>query len=176
MGRFNNQSIGPEDRLPQDRQLTREGAVTITLWRPRIPQNTGSIARLCAATGSRLDLIEPFFEIDDRKLRRAGLDYWHLLDVRVFSSFERWLEKNPQITPWLIEVKGPKYYSTAQFQANDFLFFGDEQEGLAPELFQRWPNRHLALPQQGVRSLNLAMCAGIVTYEALRQLNWLGLR
>ena len=175
MGRKNNHFVSPNERQPQDHKLTRPGALTLVLVHPRIPQNTGSIARLCAATGSRLDLVRPLFEIDDRKLIRAGLDYWPLLDVRIFSSLEEWFEKNADAKPWLIEVGGPKNHTEAKFSKGDFILFGDEQDGLAPSLLAQMPDRHLRIPQQGVRSMNLSMCAGIVTFEALRQLGWLGL-
>jgi tRNA (cytidine/uridine-2'-O-)-methyltransferase len=175
VGRKHNVFISNEDRRPEDRKLTRPGALTIVLLNPRIPQNTGSIARMCAATGSRLDIVNPFFEINDSKLKRAGLDYWPLLDVRVFQNFNEWQESEPQARPWLVEVGGRINYSEASYSAGDFLVFGDEQDGIAPSLLERWPERHLRIPQQGVRSLNLAMSAGIVCFEALRQLDWLGL-
>ncbi len=176
MGRKENLNVSAEERAPKDRKLTLPGALTIVLLKPRIPQNTGSIARMCAATGSRLDLISPFFKIDDAKLKRAGLDYWPLLDVRIFDSFDEWQLANPQKTPWLVEVGGGTIYTEAQFNKDDAIFFGDEQEGIAPELLARWPERHLRIPQQGVRSMNLAMTVGIVGFEALRQLGWLNLK
>jgi tRNA (cytidine/uridine-2'-O-)-methyltransferase len=175
MGRKQNHFVGPADRKPSDRQLTLPDSLRIVLLHPRIPQNTGSIARLCAATGSRLELIRPFFEIDDKKLQRAGLDYWHLLDVQIFASLEDWLEKNSDVNPWLIENTGTLGYSQATYSKSDVLMFGDEQDGIPDSLMQRFPGRGLRIPQQNVRSMNLAMCAGIVTFEALRQLNFLGL-
>ncbi|NCN26903.1 tRNA (cytidine(34)-2'-O)-methyltransferase [bacterium] len=158
-----------------DRSLSAPNALTIVLYQPRIPQNTGSIARMCAATGSRLDLINPLFEIDDKKLKRAGLDYWHLLDVRHFESLEDWQKQNSQITPWLVEVGSPKKYTDAQFSQADYLMFGDEQDGIPEALLKQCPDQHLSLPQQGVRSLNLATSVAVVTYEALRQLDWYSL-
>ena len=175
MGRHNNDQVGPDDRKPQDRKLTRPGSFTVVLLKPRIPQNTGTIARMCAATGCRLDLIAPLFEIDDRKLARAGLDYWHLLDVRVFESWESWKLANPGARPWMVEVAGPSIYSNAKYSEGDFLMFGDEQDGIDPAILALDPERNLRIPQQGVRSLNLAMSVGIVTYESLRQVGWLGL-
>jgi tRNA (cytidine/uridine-2'-O-)-methyltransferase len=172
MGRIHNIEVDSEGRQPKDRKLTREGALTIVLFQPRIPQNTGSIARMCAATGSRLELINPFFKIDDAKLKRAGLDYWHLLDVHFFESLEEWKAKHTGAQPWLVEVGGPKIYSEASFAAGDYLMFGDEQEGIPEEYLAELRSRHLRLPQQNVRSLNLATSVGIVTFEALRQLNW----
>jgi len=182
MGRHNNTTIGSDERKPLDRKLTREGGLTIVLLHPRIPQNTGSIARLCAATGSRLDLIKPLFEIDDRKLRRAGLDYWHLLDVRFFNSLEHWLEEgfqdsspSPESKLWIVEVGAQNVYSDVQFSKGDFIMFGDEQDGIPPELMEKHKAQTLRLPQQGVRSLNLSNVVSVVTYEALKQIGWLGL-
>jgi tRNA (cytidine/uridine-2'-O-)-methyltransferase len=131
---------------------------------------------MCAATGSRLELINPFFKIDDSKLKRAGLDYWHLLDVEIFDSLDDWMNKHPNKIPWLLEVKGPKIYTDVKYAPQDFLMFGDEQEGIPESLLKTHPEKHLSLPQQGVRSLNLATTVGIVTFEALRQLNWLYLK
>jgi len=175
MGRKNNHFVSADERQPQDRRLTRPEALTIVLVHPRIPQNTGSIARLCAATGSRLDLIRPLFEIDDNKLKRAGLDYWPLLDVRVFESLDAWFAANTSVSPWLVEVGGPTVYTEAPFREGDFIFFGDEQDGIPPSLLERFQDKHLRIPQQGVRSMNLSNCVSIVTFEALRQLGWLGL-
>ena len=175
MGRKHNHFVTQEERRPEDRKLTRDGALTIVLVHPRIPQNTGSIARLCAATGSRLDLIRPLFPIDDAKLKRAGLDYWHLLDVRVFESIEDWFKKNMGAKPWLVEVGGAKIYAEASFVQGDFIMFGDEQDGIPPSLLEKFPQQSLRIPQQGVRSMNLSNCVSLVTYEALRQLGWLGL-
>ncbi|NCN28503.1 tRNA (cytidine(34)-2'-O)-methyltransferase [bacterium] len=175
MGRKSNTFIDEEGRQPKDRKLTREGALTIVLLHPRIPQNTGSIARLCAATGSRLDLVRPLFEIDDTKLKRAGLDYWHLLDVRHFESWDAWQLANPDARPWFVEVGGSKLHSEANYQSGEFIVFGDEQDGILPSLLEKYSDRTLRLPQQGVRSINLSNAVSVVTYEALRQLNWLGL-
>lgn len=169
MGRKQNTFVEQEARAPKDHKLTREGAFTIVLQRPRIPQNTGAIARMCAATGSRLELIAPFFEISDAKLKRAGLDYWPLLDVKVFDDNEAWFEAHPDVLPWFVEVGSPKLYTEASFNDGDYLFFGDEQDGVSPSILEKYPDRHLFIPQINVRSMNLAMCVGVVTFEALRQ-------
>lgn len=166
------------DRIPQDRSLSRPDALTLVLLHPRIPQNAGNVARLCAATGSRLHLIRPLFTIDDRKLRRAGLDYWHLLDVRVFSDWAEWETEHRTILDtgraWLIEVGGEKHYADITYQPGDCLIFGDEGKGLPQELLRQHLDHTLHLPQQGVRSLNLSNAVAVVCYEALRQLNWRG--
>lgn len=175
MGRKHNHHVSEDERRPKERKLTRPGALTIALLNPRIPQNTGSIARLCAATGSRLDIINPFFKIEDSKLKRAGLDYWPLLDVEIFDRPEDWIEARGFGTarlPWLVEVGGTKNYTEATYAPNDVIVFGDEQDGIAPSLLAQWPERHVHLPQINVRSLNLAMTVGIVAYEALRQIQW----
>lgn len=169
MGRFQNQTISSEQRRPGETGLSDADGLRIVLVHPRIPQNTGSVARLCAATGSRLDLINPLFAIDDAKLRRAGLDYWHLLDVTVYASIEEWIERNPQARPWFVELGAQRSYSDAHFATGDALVFGDEQEGIPQWWLKKDPERHVSIPQKGVRSMNLAMCAGIVTFEALRQ-------
>lgn len=169
------ESAVEESRQALDRKLTQEGALTIVLLNPRIPQNTGTIARMCAATGSRLDIINPLFEIDDKKLRRAGLDYWHLLDVRVFENWDHWQKENPKARAWFVEVQGQEIYSNARYQKGDCLVFGDEGKGIPQEILDQHPKHTLRIPQQGVRSLNLSNAASLVTYEALRQLNWLQL-
>ncbi len=176
MGRKQNTFIAAEERAPRDRKLTHPDGLRIVLLHPRIPQNTGSIARLSAATGSRLELIRPLFEIDDRKLIRAGLDYWPLLDVLVYNSLDEWIEANPKANPWLVENTGETTYSKANFQKSDVLIFGDEQDGIPDSLSEKYPGRTLRIPQQGVRSMNLAMCVGIVTFEALRQLEFLEMK
>lgn len=180
MGTKQNNEIDEADRAPRNRQRTSPDALTIVLVHPRIPQNAGSVARLCAATGSRLDLVQPLFRIDDKKLKRAGLDYWPLLDVRVFDNLDQWFAANPaavaeQQRCWFVEVGGATIYTDATFQPGDVLFFGDEEAGLSSGLLAAHPNRTLRLPQQGVRSLNLATAVSIVCYEALRQLHWLTL-
>jgi tRNA (cytidine/uridine-2'-O-)-methyltransferase len=175
MGRHSNQSISQDERKPGHTGLSDPNGLRIVLVHPRIPQNTGSIARLCAATGSRLDLIAPLFAIDDAKLKRAGLDYWPLLDVTVYTSIEDWKLKNATTKPWFVELGATKPYTEAKFQVADTLIFGDEQAGIPEAWMQEFEGQHISIPQRGVRSINLAMCAGIVTFEALRQLNFTNL-
>jgi tRNA (cytidine/uridine-2'-O-)-methyltransferase len=117
--------------------------------------------------------VEPFFKIDDAKLKRAGLDYWPYLDVFTFASVDEWLEaRKLDQNFWLVEVGGAQNYSDVTYARKDMLIFGDEQEGIPQEWLDKWKNRHVAIPQKNVRSLNLATSAGIVTFEALRQLSW----
>lgn len=184
MGRTINTQITGEDRRPSNflernqdsddktKYASHPEGLKIVLLRPRIPQNTGSIARMCAATGCSLDIVEPFFEIDDKKLKRAGLDYWPYLDVFTFKSLDEWLEARQANPMWLVEVNAPHVYTDVTYARADMLVFGDEQEGIPNEWLQKWSSRHIAIPQKNVRSLNLATSVGIVTYEALRQLNW----
>lgn len=172
MGRHSNQTISQNDRKPGQTGLSDPNGLRLVLVHPRIPQNTGSIARLCAATGSRLDLIAPLFAIDDTKLKRAGLDYWPLLDVAVYESIAEWKAKNTQTRPWLVELGATRSYAQAEFAPADTLIFGDEQAGIPADWLQEDVDRHISIPQRGVRSMNLAMCAGIVTFEALRQLDF----
>lgn len=175
MGRHQNQSIQQNQRRPGETGLSDPDGIRIVLVHPRIPQNTGSVARLCAATGSRLDLIAPLFAIDDAKLKRAGLDYWPLLDVTVYASVEEWRARNSTCLPWFVELGAHQSYTDAKYTRGDTLIFGDEQEGIPLDWLNEYPERHVSIPQRGVRSMNLAMCAGIVTFEAQRQLNFAGL-
>ncbi|HVJ64161.1 MAG TPA: tRNA (cytidine(34)-2'-O)-methyltransferase [Bdellovibrionota bacterium] len=176
MGRFQNDQIDAAQRRPAETGLSLSDGLRIVLVHPRIPQNTGSVARLCAATGSRLDLIAPLFAIDDAKLRRAGLDYWPLLDVKVYASVDEWREQNASTKPWFVELGAAKAYTEAKFEVADTLVFGDEQAGVPQSWLREFPERHISIPQRGVRSMNLAMCAGIVSFEALRQLEFRGLQ
>ena len=171
MGRKINTQVTSDDRRPVNHFASHPQGLKIVLVRPRIPQNTGSIARMCAATGCSLDLVAPFFKIDDNKLKRAGLDYWPYLDVFTFDSIEAWLEARKPQNFWLAEVGAPRSYSNVSYSRGDYLIFGDEQEGIPLEWLEKWKEKHISIPQKAVRSLNLATSVGIVTYEALRQLN-----
>jgi tRNA (cytidine/uridine-2'-O-)-methyltransferase len=172
MGRKHNHFVSDHERKPMAREDFGRGPFTIVLLQPRIPQNTGAIARMCAATGSRLHLVNPFFSIEDRQLKRAGLDYWPLLDVRVYPSFDQWSSENAQLRPWFVEVGGSSTYTQVSFQEGDALVFGDEQDGIQPSILSQNPTQHIRIPQTGVRSMNLAMCVGVVCFEGLRQLGW----
>jgi tRNA (cytidine/uridine-2'-O-)-methyltransferase len=169
MGRFKNEALSDDQRRPHQSGLSDPNGFKIVLFEPRIPQNTGAIARMCAATGCSLELVAPFFKIDDAKLKRAGLDYWHLLDVRFFESVEEWLEKNKETRSWFVELGSTKSYTEANFQAKDALVFGDEQGGIREDVLERFKDHHISIPQKNVRSMNLSNCASIVTFEALRQ-------
>lgn len=152
--------------------------LNIVLVCPEIHQNTGNIARTCAATGARLHLIRPLgFEITDKALRRAGLDYWYLLDVVIYDSLEDFLEKNRGAALWLMSTKAPRDYTEAAFGDGDFLLFGPESRGLPETLLEQYRERCLKIPMlEEARSLNLSNSAAIVLYEALRQLEFPGMR
>lgn len=144
----------------------------IVLIEPEIPPNTGSIARLCAATGTILHLVGKLgFAIDDKHLKRAGLDYWQAVDVRLWHDLEALLTAYPAARLWYTSKKAAKTHIQADFQPGDMLVFGKESLGLPEELLRRNAQQSLRIPIHSpiVRSLNLANAAGIVLYEALRQ-------
>ena len=143
----------------------------IVLHEPEIPQNTGNIARTCAVTGAKLHIIKPMgFEIDDKKLKRAGLDYWHLLGVKYYESLDDFFSqhKNPRI--FLASTKAAKIHSDAEFCDGDFIFFGKETKGLPEDFIKANIDSAIRIPMiDEARSLNLSNSVAIVLYEALRQ-------
>ena len=144
----------------------------IVLVEPEIPPNTGNIARLCGATGTILHLVGKLgFSIDDKHLKRAGLDYWEAVDVQRWESLQELQEKFPEGRFWYTSKKAVKSHVQADFQAGDFLVFGKETLGLSEELLQSNAEQSIRIPIHNtvVRSLNLSTSAGIVLYEALRQ-------
>ena len=144
----------------------------IVLVEPEIPPNTGNIARLCAATGSRLHLVGKLgFSTDDRYLKRAGLDYWDSVDVRLWQGLDQLWEAFPQGRFFYLSTKPAKSYLEADFRPGDFMVFGKETKGLPEELLRANPDTAVTIPMPAgaVRSLNLSTSAGIVLYEALRQ-------
>jgi tRNA (cytidine/uridine-2'-O-)-methyltransferase len=145
----------------------------VVLYEPEIPPNTGSVARLCAATLTSLHLIEPLgFQIDDKHLRRAGLDYWEFVDLRVHKSWQEFLKYSGANTLLYFSKRAAQSYTAARYRENDFLVFGPETRGLPQELLDKNPKHAYRIPMQGqgVRSLNLSNAVSIVLYEALRQL------
>ena len=146
----------------------------IVLVEPEIPQNTGNIARTCAATGTKLHIVKPMgFTIDDKKLKRAGLDYWHLLGVVYYENLEDFFEKTKGGRYFFATTKGKNIYSDAEFLDNDYILFGKETKGLPEELLYENPNYCIRIPMiDEARSLNLSNSAAIVVYEALRQNNF----
>lgn len=143
----------------------------IVLVEPEIPQNTGNIARTCAATGSALHIIKPMgFTIDDKKLKRAGLDYWHLLGVKYYDGLEDFFSQNPDGRYFYSTTKAQNSYSQMEFKDGDFILFGKETKGLPEELLYKNPERCMRIPMiNEARSLNLSNAVAIVVYEALRQ-------
>lgn len=148
--------------------------LNIVLVEPQIPQNTGNIARTCAATGARLHLVEPMgFRVDDKKLKRAGLDYWYLLDITYYDSWADFLEKNPDARCFFFTTKGRCRYSDPQYPDNAFLVFGREDAGLPEALLRQHPDDCVRLPmREEARSLNLSNTVAIGVYEVLRQWNF----
>ena len=145
--------------------------VNIVLHQPEIPQNTGNIARTCAATGAALHLIRPLgFEIDDRKLKRAGLDYWHYLDITYYDDEADFFAKNPEAAIYYFSTKAPRAYTEIVYPERVFLMFGRETRGLPEELLAKHPESTVRIPMlPGLRSLNLSNSAAIAVYEVLRQ-------
>ena len=144
--------------------------LNIVLVEPQIPQNTGNIARTCAATGARLHIIKPMgFLIDDKKLKRAGLDYWQYLDITYYDGLEDFFSKNDGAF-FYFTTKGQKVYSDAEYPNKAYLFFGREDKGLPEELLFRNKETALRLPMEGeIRSLNLSNTVCVAVYEVLRQ-------
>jgi tRNA (cytidine/uridine-2'-O-)-methyltransferase len=147
--------------------------IHVVLVEPEIPPNTGNVGRLCLATGAVLHLIEPLgFSLDDRLLKRAGLDYWHLVDVRRWPSWQAFCEAAPAgARLFFLTTKTERPYWDAAFKDGDYLVFGRETKGLPEELLAKHADACLTIPmQKQTRSLNLATSVGIVLYEAVRQL------
>ena len=145
--------------------------INIVLHCPEIPQNTGNIARTCAATGAALHLIRPLgFEIDDAKLKRAGLDYWQYLDITYYDNEEDFFEKNAGESIYYFSTKAPRAYTEIAYPDRVFLMFGRETRGLPEKLLAKHPDETVRIPMlPGLRSLNLSNSAAIAVYEVLRQ-------
>lgn len=149
----------------------------IVLYEPEIPPNTGNIIRLCANTGSRLHLIEPLgFELDDAKLKRAGLDYDEFASVRTYPSFENFIQQVKPVRVYALSTHGQRSFFDVEFKQGDAFMFGPETRGLPKDLLQQLGGQHvLRLPMQAdSRSLNLSNTAAIAVYEAWRQINFIG--
>ena len=144
--------------------------MNIVLYQPEIPQNTGNIARTCAATGSMLHLIKPLgFSLEDKYLKRAGLDYWRMMQFRVYEDFQELLDAYPNARMHFLSTKAPRCYTEAVYQPDDFLVFGCETRGLPESLLEKVYDRCVRIPMvPDARSLNLSNSVAIVLYEALR--------
>ena len=151
--------------------------INIALIEPEIPQNTGNIARSCAATGAKLHLVKPLgFEIDDRKLKRAGLDYWGELDITYYENLHEFMEKNGASPMFFFTTKAPRCYADVSYPDGSFIVFGKETAGLPEELLKENPEKCVRIPmRENLRSLNLSNAVAIALYEALRSNGFEGL-
>ena len=151
--------------------------MNIVLLEPEIPANTGNIGRTCVATGTRLHLIEPLgFDISDKAVRRAGMDYWKDLDLSVYENFEEFLEKNPGARIYMATTKAEKTYTECTYGPDDYIMFGKESAGIPEEILLKYRETCVRIPMIGeIRSLNLGNSVAIMLYEALRQNNFEGM-
>lgn len=152
--------------------------LNVVLVEPEIPQNCGNIARTCAATGARLHLVRPLgFDISEKAVKRAGLDYWRLVEVFDYENLEDFFRRNPRASDlWLTTTKAPRSYAQADFRDGCWLFFGKETAGLPEDFRQAHANRCIRLPmREEARSLNLSNTVAVCVYEALRQTGFPGL-
>jgi tRNA (cytidine/uridine-2'-O-)-methyltransferase len=149
----------------------------IVLYQPEIPQNTGNIARLCAATGCALHLIGPLgFSLQDRHMKRAGLDYWHLVNVYKYDSLQDFYERWNGSRFYFVTTKGTRYYSEFDYQPGDFIVFGKETAGLPQDMIGMNPDQCMRIPMvEGARCLNLANSVAIIVYGGLHRHNFRGL-
>jgi tRNA (cytidine/uridine-2'-O-)-methyltransferase len=152
--------------------------LNIVLVEPEIPQNCGNIARTCAATRSRLHLIRPLgFDISEKAVRRAGLDYWNLVEVIDYENLDDFFARNQVERMWCLSTKAPRCYTEATFQDGDYLFFGKETKGLPEDFLEAHRNSCIKIPMlEEARSLNLSNAVAITVYEALRQLSFPGMK
>lgn len=152
--------------------------MNIVLLEPEIPANTGNIGRTCVATGTRLHLIEPLgFDIDEKAVRRAGLDYWKDLDLTVYSDYADFLNRNPGARLFMATTKAKRSYTAVNFAPDDYIMFGKESAGIPEEILMEHEETCIRIPMIGdIRSLNLGNSVAIVLYEALRQNDFAGMR
>ena len=152
--------------------------ITVVLLEPEIPQNTGNIARTYAATGASLHIIKPMgFEIDDKKLKRAGLDYWHQLDITYYENIEDFYERNPDSAVFYYTTKAPRKHTDVSYPKKVYLMFGKETKGLPEELLRKNADACVRIPMRNtLRSLNLSNAVAIAVYEAFRQRDFEGLK
>jgi tRNA (cytidine/uridine-2'-O-)-methyltransferase len=155
-------------------------SINIVFVNPEIPPNTGNIARTCAATGTKLHLVKPLgFNIDDKSVKRAGLDYWPYVDLEVHESLDAFMEKYGNERLWLATTKGASIYADVEYKDGDFILFGRETAGLPKEFVEAHPGRGVRIPMSEdtrARSFNLSNSANIILFEALRQLGFPGLK
>ena len=149
-------------------------ALNIVLYEPEIPANTGNIGRTCVATGTRLHLIEPLgFRLNDKTVKRAGMDYWQHLDVTRYDDWEDFLERNPDAKIYFATTKAKHVYTEVEYEPDAYIMFGKESAGIPEEILVKYPEQCIRIPMIGeTRSLNLSNSVAIVLYEALRQNNF----
>ena len=152
--------------------------MNIVLHEPEIPANTGNIGRTCVATGTSLHLIKPLgFDISDKAVRRAGMDYWKELDLHVYETFEEFVERNPGAKIYMATTKAKKAYTEVEYTENDFIMFGKESAGIPEEILVKYEETSVRIPMIGeIRSLNLSNSVSIILYEALRQQDFEGMK
>ncbi len=148
--------------------------LNIVLFEPEIPANTGNIGRTCVATGTRLHLIEPLgFRLNEKSIKRAGMDYWEHLDVTRYMNYEEFLAKNPGAKIYMASTKAPQTYTEVQFEEDCYIMFGKESAGIPEEILLANQETAIRIPMlEQIRSLNLSNSVAIVLYEALRQHNF----
>ena len=153
-------------------------ALNITLIEPEIPQNTGNIARTCAAIGATLHLVKPLgFSIDDKHVKRAGLDYWHLLEIKVYENSDEFMEVNKDKKMYFATTKADKTYCDVNYEEDCFIVFGKETKGLSEDLLYERMETAVRIPMvDDARSLNLSNSVAIIAYEAMRQNDFIHLK
>lgn len=151
--------------------------INIVLLEPEIPANTGNIGRTCVAVGARLHLIEPLgFRLDEKSLKRAGMDYWNYLDVTTYIDYNDFLEKNPGAKVYMATTKAPNLYTEVSYEQDCYIMFGKESAGIPEEILINHKKECIRIPMAGeIRSLNLGNSVAVVLYEALRQNGFAGM-
>lgn len=145
--------------------------LNIVLHEPEMPANTGNIGRTCVAAGARLHLIEPLgFKINEKMLKRAGLDYWDKLDVTIYDNYQDFIDKNPNANIYMATTKAPQTYADVKYEPDCYIMFGKESAGIPEDILVNYREKAIRIPMVGdIRSLNLSNSVAIVVYEALRQ-------
>lgn len=178
--RFGDEMMGVEmdGRKMEEACATALPCMNIVLLEPEIPANTGNIGRTCAATGSRLHLIEPLgFRLTEKAIRRSGMDYWHELDVTRYADFEDFLRRNPGAKLYMATTKAKRIYTEARYEPGSYLMFGKESAGIPEEILLEYQETAVRIPMTGeTRSLNLSNSVAILLYEALRQNGFPGMK